>query len=432
MQYVGAAEPYDDPSRPEGGFAVIRLAGWAVSAGVSTTAMILRKEKDAFLYLSPQGWRAGEHAWTPAEIRADGEDLEIVLGPEITEQIAQFDVVRIDFPGLEAYTQVAWGNIAPATGRSSAPSYAGRARFHLDSAGQVVLEGKISDKGVVRPYRESFPEHGAVLGLAYRDVYNAWEGEIEFDPDLRLARIVSSTGRPVASDGGDVDLTLQNMAAGDPAPSVGDEAHVPPDIPTTGGADATKGQPGLRGLLIPLAGLLAVLFLLIGAFLLYRDGLPGLAGLPGDEEEEAATSPSGGAPADPGPSPDEPAQSTDEPAAPGLDDLHRQGVRAAEAGLRNEAVQLLRRPLAENHVPTLLFYGEHYDSIDFGPLLVDRPNDQAALDYYKRACEAGSDEARLRVEALRAQLEARAAGGDTVADDTLYFYFPDVEAACTN
>lgn len=100
MQTVAAPPTYADPQRPDGGHAVVRLPGWGVSAGVRTTARICRIEKNAPVYLSPEGWRANEYAWDPAEIRADGEDLEIVLGPDIVSQIEQYEVIRIDFAEL--------------------------------------------------------------------------------------------------------------------------------------------------------------------------------------------------------------------------------------------------------------------------------------------------------------------------------------------
>lgn len=458
MHTVAAPAAYTDPQRAEGGHAVIRLPGWGGSADVGIAARICRIEKDAPVYLAPDGWQANEHAWTPEEVRADGEDLEIVFGPDITSRISEYEIIRIDFAGIDVRTQLSWGNIAPASGKSAAPSYRGRARFHLDADGQVILEGKISDKGATRPYREVFPEQSDVLGLPYARIYEAWEGELEFDPALRQARIASSTGRPVTSVDDDADLALepaqpqpqphQASPSQPAAPPVNDpgyqapETDAPsPDARSPGGADPAKSaddESGIRGLLIPLISGLAVMILLIGAYLLYRDGLPDLAGLFGLDGDavspQATVSQPSTQPAQPTQQDETPDPSDDpeEAGPPSLEDLHNRGVAAAEDGFMDDAVGLFRRPLAEGHVPTLLFYGAHYDSIDFSPFLVDRPNDQAALEFYKRACEAGSDEARSRVAALREHLETRAANGDVVADDTLYFSFPEVEAACTN
>lgn len=330
-----------DPGHPHGGYAELGLPADRIEADTVELAVFDRYSER---YLGGDGWQATREAFGPYEVVRDGATARVVIGPEVVNQIEEYANLRLECGGLTQ--DVAWpDDIVPAPGAARIGGIlSARAASGGGDAGLAVrLQGPVPDDAATDP------------------------APPEPDPEP----------------------PQEPQEATDPEP----DAEAGQD---TVGQDASRRPGGLWLWLLAL-----VLAGLGGAWWYLQER-------PLDPPVTVAE-----------PDPEVRADAAPEAAPCALATIAAQdGFAAQLASLRgcgadasaDTALTVLERAAGGGDAGALLLFGEIYDSEAGDPLIEETiglslPDSPAtAAEYYGRAVEAGSDEARARLEALCSRL----------------------------
>jgi hypothetical protein len=338
-----------DPRHPHGGYAELGLPADRIEADTVELAVF---DKYSERYLGGDGWQATREAFGPYEVVRDGATARVVIGPEVVNQIEEYANLRLECGGLTQ--DVAWpDDIVPAPGAAR-------------------IGGILSARAA---------SGGGEPGLAVR-----LQG-------------------PVPDD------TATDPAPPEPAPPEPDpEPPQEPQEATDPGPGAEAGQDTARrpgGLWL---WLLALVLAGLGGAWWYLQERPFDPPAPVAETDR---------PAQPEPEPEVQAEAAPEADPCALATIAAQdGFAAQLASLRgcgadtsaDTALTVLERAAGGGDADALLLFGEIYDSEAGDPVIEETiglslPDSPAtAAEYYGRAVEAGSDEARARLEALCSRL----------------------------
>lgn len=105
----------DDLSRPEGGHALLVVPGRASEAGTSLTVTV-RRFRESDPCLGPNGWQPAEHRFKPRRRTTRGDDLVLVLGPRIVDQVEEFTTVMVGVPEFDLSENLHWPALRPSSG----------------------------------------------------------------------------------------------------------------------------------------------------------------------------------------------------------------------------------------------------------------------------------------------------------------------------
>jgi hypothetical protein len=95
------------------GHALLRLHG--AGAGEDARFRLLRPAKELG-HLGPSGWQTEPALLTPLSVSREGEETVLRVGPDVVDQIAVDDQVRIEVPGLGFTGEDYWPDIPPSSG----------------------------------------------------------------------------------------------------------------------------------------------------------------------------------------------------------------------------------------------------------------------------------------------------------------------------
>jgi hypothetical protein len=113
-----------DADAGAGGRAMLRFLGVGAPPAPGLTVAVWCTDPAA-PWLGPHGWQSTEHYFRPESAEAQGQDVVLVVGREIVDNIADFTVVEIQLPEQDVHGAVSWQDVA----RSYAPEVtAARAR----------------------------------------------------------------------------------------------------------------------------------------------------------------------------------------------------------------------------------------------------------------------------------------------------------------
>ncbi len=442
----------DDTSRPGGGYARLIFEGLGPRSGASLT-VTLRRGVEADPWLGPGGWQAGEHAFTPQEVRRDGEDLVVVLGPEVAGQVEDYTTVQATLPELDACGVVNWEGVTKPFAIETPPPRreAVTVAFQLLPSGAIAFEDARDRLGEIAP-PSTLAEGQSLLGVDYAALRRCFRGELQVDPESLQARPLRGAEPPArivfAGDttGG---LRLRGENGSDYQASVGKGESVfglafadlaaqgegvlelepetflarlvePPRIEVPPSEPEARGKKNYAWVL-PL-----LVFVVISGGVAYLLHQRSDAQAGAEESQAAETPPDATAPA----TPEAATETPEEPRQPTAEEIFAEGVAAHRSGEADKARLLLRQAERQGHPPALLYLARQVDSIDFEPGLFAEPDDIEALGLYARACAAGLAEAVDDVAALREVLEAKAEAGDILARETLEGPLVETEEIC--
>jgi TPR repeat protein len=106
---------------------------------------------------------------------------------------------------------------------------------------------------------------------------------------------------------------------------------------------------------------------------------------------------------------------------PSPERMFEMAMEYLDRGEADVALLLLEQAEAQAYAPAILAIGRLYDPVHFDPR--DSPfthaNPDRALDYYRRALDAGDEEARAAIDRLESWAEEAAAEGDPEAEALL-------------
>jgi len=358
------------------GYAQVLLPGAAAFAADARFRMVW--EASAHPNLGPRGWQSAEAVLHPQEALPYGQDLILTLGPEICEHLVS-----------ENYELVL---------------LAAQARFVLP--------------WIEIPHRPSDRRGGFIGGAP---------------PPPRAPGMDATL---IAPRNFEADATIQSRP---PLPTATEPPPAPVAPPVPPAASAEPPPTNRRGLI---AVLTILLLLAIAAAVLWwfvlRPGpepAPAPAPDPAPRVEDARTDP-----APPPPTP--PAQPVCREALGAVASwpqaraiLRRTDCQAVdlpalagalqEAGRYEDALQILEYAVERGVGPAMAMLARLYDPTGFQPgRPFAEPDIRQAARFYAEAARAGDSSAEASRAALRALLQARAQGGDMIAELTLRDYWP--------
>ncbi len=454
----------DEASLPGGGYARLIFEGLGRRSGSAVT-VTLRRGVEADPWLGPRGWQAGDHAFTPYEVRREGEDLVVVLGPEVSAQIEDYTTVQAMLPELAASGVVNWEGVTKPFAVEAPPPRreAVRVPFELLPGGAIAFEDATEALGALAPAKRS-AEGAAVLGVDYAALRRCFRGELQVDPETGAARPLRTgepPGRIVFTADTNGGLRLRGENGSDYQASVTKEESVfgltsadltaqsegvleldpetllarlvqPPKIEVTPAEPQEESKRAFAWVL----PLLVFCFISGGvAYLLYERN-SAQAGASQTAEADPPPQEEAEAPPETTPPPTQEAEAPPEeeappePQPPTAAELFAQGVEAHRAGETDKARLLLRQAQHQGHPPAALYLAKEVDSIDFEAGLFAEPDDIEALGLYAKACAAEIAEAVDAVAALREVLKAKADEGDILARETLEGPLVETEEIC--
>ncbi len=404
-------------------------------------------------WLGPHGWQSTEHYFRPESAEAQGQDVVLVVGREIVDNIADFTVVEIQLPEQGVRGAVSWQDVTrgyapenatgprakPVTETHSAPPppppppppASLKLAFDATPSRRIVLR----PMGAVPPgmkVPESLGPDDRLGGLAFAELAQRFQGRAELIED-GTARVLeaSAAGAPQrlrfrAEPGGALALEGQEghpyrarVEAGQPVFGVGRDA-----LDKAGEGELLLEPATLQATLVaapappPIPSPRRSIWPLVAAALLLAVGAGGAYWYYAHQ------------PAPP-PAPVETPPVTTPPVAEETPEQQLAKARAAiEAGDVETARPILRRLDTARYAPAQLYWAELVDSVDFQPGLLREPDDLRAVDLYAAACAGGAAEAKQKLGELAQSLEARANSGDGLAGELLRGPLRDIRDKC--
>lgn len=391
----------DDDSRPDGGYARVVLVGQGRAVAAGDIRIFFQKFQGSDPCLGRRGWQAAEFGFQPRDVDTVGEDLVLIVGPEVVNQIEEDSAIRVRVPAFGIVGDLRW----PATLRPT--------------GGLPPLDDGETDDG------------------AFSDPVEPPE----------------PTSEPVPEPTPVVETIPPPPPAGATEPSP--EPEAPPE-------GKRWPSPLMWALTVLLSGglLAAAILFLTEEQVVPTDArtieLPESVEPPATSEEEPDEAPE----PEPEPEPEiepepEPAPESEDSAeadgsaesdadtannvagddaAAGLDAVHQAALDALENENFDMARTLLRQAARAGHVPSMLLFAQLLDRIDFESGVAPAPEDGEALELYREACASSPDvreQALGDVTALSAALEAAADRSDDLARLALDNDVPAALAACS-
>jgi len=387
---------FDDERRPDGGFALMRVSGLA-QADPALTGVTIRRLVGRDRCLGPTGWQAAEHVFVPRGVGVEGQDLIILIGPEIVDQVEADTGIEIALPRLQVAQQIRWPSLTASLSRMDLPeqhepppsmridSLLGEEppadpspppepapQLRVDRAPEPEPDPMVAGE---RPQASDQPRFPWILlillllfsavGIAAFLLQDQWL-PLVMGPDEQPTPTVAAVATPTPSP----------QPTPSPAPT---PTPTPAPTPTAAPTPSPTPQP-----------------------------TPSLEALPSAEPPQPTPQPSTE------PSPDA------TPADITPSERHQRAVQALAGGEPDRGVPLLRLNIESfNYGPSMLALAEYYAG-NRNPELGE------SLRLIRRACDSDVFGAAEALEDLQADLEARAVGGDALAQT---FLGPPLEAA---
>ena len=99
-----------DADAGAGGRAMLRFLGVGAPPAPGLTVAVWCTDPAA-PWLGPHGWQSTEHYFRPESAEAQGQDVVLVVGREIVDNIADFTVVEIQLPEQGVRGAVSWQDV---------------------------------------------------------------------------------------------------------------------------------------------------------------------------------------------------------------------------------------------------------------------------------------------------------------------------------
>jgi hypothetical protein len=168
-----------DPTHPLGGYAELSLPEGNVSGETTEVAVY---DNYSERYLGESGWQATKVLFGPYEVRRDGGQARLIIGPEIVNQIEEYANVKVTVGTAEA--DIAWPDeVVPAPGaakiggimgtktKSAAPKSALTAKISEPESDPVPVEPEpepgtqVDESAAVEDEKKAGGTAGMLLGL---------------------------------------------------------------------------------------------------------------------------------------------------------------------------------------------------------------------------------------------------------------------------
>ena len=203
-----------DADAGAGGRAMLRFLGVGAPPAPGLTVAVWCTDPAA-PWLGPHGWQSTEHYFRPESAEAQGQDVVLVVGREIVDNIADFTVVEIQLPEQGVRGAVSWQDVTrgyapenatgprakPVTETHSAPPppppppppASLKLAFDATPSRRIVLR----PMGAVPPgmkVPESLGPDDRLGGLAFAELAQRFQGRAELIED-GTARVLEASAR---------------------------------------------------------------------------------------------------------------------------------------------------------------------------------------------------------------------------------------------
>jgi hypothetical protein len=365
-----------DPARPDGGHALIRIAG--LSGVPEDARFALQREGWERGVLGPDGWQVGAALLSPRGVARQGEEVVLAIGPEVVDQV-EAGPIRFRLPAARLDVALFWPDLPTSHAGSRGPVPLAPPRREARPAAPPPAAAPAEDQTVLLPPPR--PEPLAPRAPLAASPPSRGGGAA---PVLLLALLAAAAG----AGGAYWWIGLREDPPADASPAAGGPvaAAPPPAAPSSPGAGAEESPPR------------------------------------------------------PAPAPEPPSPPAPEPAptpladltvpqviarAPGVAEIAAEAAARAARGLHEDALLLWEAAARLGHAPSLTALGRLYDPVGFQPGRPFRtPDPRQAARYYQQAVRAGDAAAEAPRAALREWLRQQAARGDTLAPLTLQDFWP--------
>ncbi len=357
----------DDPTHPQGGYALLRIPDKAEAAGTGEITIMVRRFKQGDSCLGPDGWQPAEYAFKPSAMATRGGELVLTIGPRIVDAVEEYEQVSVSIPEIGLQEAFPWPPLTPSRNIPVLDTES------LATGDTAMPGGTEARSASAEPYRQTEVDR------------TREEVPLDLDP---------------ATLPGNADAIQKDPVEGE-TECRKDNGEATADTDTE---HRRKAAPFRTRFLILALLLLAA----VGALTYYYwDELAELAGFSGPDEP---------------PSPPTPAPSSPSPVVTPMSsaERHARAMEDLEAGRFDEAIPLLRQNAREGYGPSLLSLAGYFaDS-----------NPAEALRLVTDACEAGATGATAFYDSLLEDVEAKADQGNALAVVALSTRGPSAAAAC--